>query len=52
MPLKDIEAVDVSVLWKDGTVTAGWSNMDAGHLALLVTALGEHQRQMNFRQGE
>jgi len=46
--LEDIEGVAVSVLWKDGTVTAGWSNMDMARLALLVLALDEHQRRMNF----
>ena len=46
--LDDIDAVAVSVLWKDGSVTAGWSNMDMARLALLVLALDEHQRRMNF----
>lgn len=43
--LDQIEAVAVSVLWKDGTVTAGCSNMDLAQLALLVLALDEHQRR-------
>ncbi len=42
--LSDIEAVAISVLWKDGTVTAGWSNLDRAQLALLVLALDERQR--------
>ncbi len=48
--LDDIDSVAVSVLWKDGTVTAGWSNMDMARLALLVLALDEQQRRMNFQQ--
>ncbi len=43
--LEQIEAVAVSVLWKDGTVTAGCSNTTAANLALLVLALDEHQRR-------
>lgn len=42
--LADIEAVAISVLWKDGTVTAGWSNLDRAKLALMVLALDERQR--------
>jgi len=37
-----IEAVTTCVLWKDGTVTAGWSNVDIPLLALMVMAL-EHR---------
>lgn len=47
--LDDIEAVAVSVLWRDGRVTAGCSNMTNDRMALLVLALDEHQRQV-FRQ--
>jgi hypothetical protein len=42
--LADIESVAISVLWKDGGVTAGWSNMDMAQLALLILALDEKQR--------
>ncbi|HJO72023.1 MAG TPA: hypothetical protein QGG32_04125 [Rhodospirillales bacterium] len=41
----DIEAVAVSVLWKDGTVTAGWSNMERAQVALMVLALDARQRR-------
>ena len=41
----EIEAVAVSVLWKDGTVTAGWSNMERAEVALMVLALDERQRR-------
>jgi hypothetical protein len=43
--LEDIDAVAVSVLWKDGRVTAGCSNSTKANLALLVLALDEHQRR-------
>ncbi len=34
--LDEIEAVAVSVLWKNGAVTAGCSNTDSAKLALMV----------------
>ncbi len=43
--LEQIEAIAVSVLWKDGTVTAGCSNTTKANLALLVLAIDEHQRR-------
>jgi hypothetical protein len=48
----EIESVAISVAWKDGTVTAGWSNIEAGQLALMIMALDEKQRRMNFDGGE
>lgn len=48
----DIEAVAVSVLWKDGTVTAGWSNMERAQVALMVLALDERQRHDLLRDME
>jgi len=45
----DIAAVAVTVLWKDGDITSGWSNVDAGALALMVLALDERQRAENIR---
>ncbi len=45
--LDDIAGVAVSVLWKDGDVTAGWSNMSVGDLAYLILALDERQRREN-----
>ncbi len=47
--LEDIEAVAVSVLWKDGSVTAGCSTTTIANLALLVLAMDEHQRRGAFR---
>lgn len=43
--LDRIEAIAVSVLWKDGSVTAGCSNTTKANLALLVLAMDEHQRR-------
>ncbi len=45
--LEQIESIAVSVLWKDGNVTAGHSNTSAANLALLVLAMDEYQRR-NF----
>jgi hypothetical protein len=43
--LDQMEAVAVSVLWKEGAVTAGCSNTTRANLALLVLAMDEHQRR-------
>ncbi|MCZ6467237.1 MAG: hypothetical protein O6829_08200 [Alphaproteobacteria bacterium] len=49
--LDEIEAVAVSVLWKNGAVTAGCSNTDNAKLALMVLALDVHQRRA-FEDGD
>ena len=49
--LEQIEAVAVSVLWKDGSVTAGCSNTTAANLALLVLEMDKHQRRMHSLDG-
>jgi|GEM_PF-920051 len=41
----EIQAIATSILWKDGRVTAGWSNMDPATLARLVLVLDERQRR-------
>ena len=46
----DIEAVAVSVLWKDGTITAGWSNMERAQVALMTLALDKRQRRDLLRE--
>jgi len=43
--------VAVSVLWKNGAVTAGCSNTDNAKLALMVLALDTHQRRA-FEDGD
>jgi hypothetical protein len=40
----EIDAVSISVLWKDGSVTAGWSNVDMASLALMILMLDQKQR--------
>ena len=40
----EIDAVCLSVLWKDGSVTAGWSNVDLASLALMILTLDQRQR--------
>ncbi len=47
--LSDIEAIAISVLWKTGEVTTGWSNVDMAKLALMVLTLDEKQRNDNLR---
>ncbi len=49
--LDRIEAVAAAVLWKDGTVTAGWSNAEAAHVALMIDTLEEEHRARNIRGG-
>lgn len=46
--LKQIEAIAVAVMWKDGTVTTGWSNTDTASVALMILALDEDQRRKHF----
>jgi hypothetical protein len=43
--IEQIEAVAVSVLWKDGSVTAGHSNTSQANVALLVLAMDQYQRR-------
>jgi len=45
---KEIEAVAVSVLWKNGTVTTGWSDTDVSNIALMILALDEDQRRKHL----
>ncbi len=41
----DIRAIALSVLWADGRITAGWSNVNLGTLARMVLLLDEAQRR-------
>ncbi len=48
-----IEAVALSVLWEDGSITAGWSNIDdVAKLALMILTLDERQRRLLPQQVE
>ena len=44
----EIEGVTLSVLWKDGSVTSGWSNLDPAQLALMILMLDEKLRRESF----
>ena len=41
----EIVAVAAAVLWKDGRITTGWSNIDPVHLARMILLLDERQRR-------
>ena len=43
--IDQIEAVAATVLWKDGTVTCGWSNVNNAMLALMILMLDERFRR-------
>ena len=43
--VREIQAVALSVLWSDGTIAVGWSNVDEGSLARMVLLLDEAQRR-------
>ncbi len=44
----EIEAIAVSVLWQNGSVTTGWSNTDVANVALMILALDEDQRRKHL----
>ncbi len=46
--ISEIEAVAVSVMWKNGNVTSGWSNVDAARLSYLILSLDEKHRRENL----
>ncbi len=50
--LDDIEGIVAGVLWKDGTITAGWSNIDVGSLARLILVLDEAQRRRTLSEND
>jgi hypothetical protein len=41
----EIVGVAAAVLWKDGRVTAGWSNLDPASLSRMILMLDEKQRR-------
>ena len=43
--IHEIRAVALSVHWSDGSITAGWSDVDEGTLARMVLLLDEAQRR-------
>ena len=48
--MDQIEGIALSVLWRDGSVTAGWSNIDQARLALMVLTLEEKLRADVIRE--
>lgn len=46
--IDQIEAIALAVRWKDGTVTAGWSNIGTEDLAHMLFALDQKYRKDNF----
>jgi hypothetical protein len=46
--IEQIEAIAASVLWKDGSVTAGWSNVDPRLLAYMIAALDQRFRRLHL----
>ncbi len=43
--IQQIQAVALSVQWRDGSVTSGWSNAGIAELALLVATLDQKFRR-------
>jgi hypothetical protein len=50
--IADIQAVAMSVMWSDGTITAGWSDIDTGTLARMILILDEAQRRRTIPPDE
>lgn len=48
----EIQDVAVGVLWKDGSVTVGWSSAERENLVLLIMALQEKLRRTLFDDQE
>ncbi len=48
----EIVAVAAAVLWKDGRVTTGWSNVDPANLARMILVLDEKQRRVTVHDAE
>ena len=48
----DIIGVAAAVIWKDGRITAGWSNVDPAHLARMILTLDEKQRRTTISDAD
>lgn len=42
---EEIAGVATAILWRNGRITTGWSNVDAAHLARMILLLDEKQRR-------
>ena len=43
--VSEIAGIAATVLWNDGRITAGWSNLDPVNLARMILVLDEKQRR-------
>ncbi len=43
--VSEIAGIAATVLWKDGRITAGWSNLDPTNLSRMILVLDEKQRR-------
>ncbi len=50
--LGEIQAIAAAVQWKDGRITAGWSNVDPASLARMILVLDEAQRRRTIDDPE
>lgn len=50
--IEEIEAIAACVLWKDGTVTAGWSNVDRASLAYMIAVLDQRFRRLHLEEAD
>lgn len=48
----EIAGVAVAVLWKDGRITTGWSNIDPAVLARMLLLLDEKQRRITIHDAD
>ena len=48
----DILSVASAVLWKDGRITVGWSNVDPAKLARMILVLVEKQRRATVHDAD
>ena len=50
--VSEIVGVAAAVLWKDGRVTAGWSNLDHASLSRMILILDEKQRRETIHDSD
>ena len=50
--IADIRSVALSVQWSDGTIAAGWSDMDVSTLSRMILVLDEAQRRRTIPRDE
>lgn len=48
----EIVGVAATVLWKDGRITAGWSNLDPASLSRMILMLDEKQRRDTIQDSD